>query len=416
MATLTVKIRNESMRLAELLDRERMMRRQERTSVVPFFEKYIADANAQTERSALVMALLQLALASIESGQSDGMLRAKDLIAKAENLLNAELENDSVQSPYFAYLQYCQGVWELNHHNHDRALSLLQSAYLRFEANEDIEGMALADDALGLYCMTIGNFEMAQMHFERSLLQRQEMNDEHGKAISFGNLGRFHLQIEELEPVEDLFQTSLEIGVECEDEQIQIEALSGLAQYAIVRPDWKTAIATVQNALQLTQEPLDTKRVAYLWLYLAEALLGSDRLEESLKAIDNEVKPRFTSLQSKAGIAAAKHIRGKILYRRLIDGLDSLEQDKIEHAEDALLDAAMIFEQEMMPQAYAKTLYDLAYLYQLCLNSRFKYQYQGKSVRSLELALNALDQFNCGNTKLAAQIDKMLMQSMGGGF
>jgi hypothetical protein len=134
------------------------------------------------------------------------------------------------------------------------------------------------------------------------------------------------------------------------------------------------------------------------------------------KAIDSEVKPRFTSLQHKAGIAAAKHIRGKILYRRLVDGLDSLEQDKIEHAEDALLDAAMIFEQEMMPQAYAKTLYDLAYLYQLCLNSRFKYQYQGKSVRSLELALNALDQFNCGNTKLAAQIDQMLMQSMGGGF
>ncbi|MEE3718277.1 hypothetical protein V2H45_16175 [Tumidithrix elongata RA019] len=399
------------MQSAELLEQGQLLRRQDRASAIHYFEKWLNIADERTDRLALATASMELALELIEISQPEGLLRANSLLQKAEDLLKNYPSNCDRQK---AYLHYCQGIWALKQNNLADGISLLQAAYQTYEQINDLEGLALTDDALGKYYATIGDFQTALFHLERSLSLRQELDDEHAKAISFGHLGRIHLQIEELDPVEDLFQTSLEIGLAYEDEVLRIQALSGLAQLAIARSQWQLAIAMIQEALDLTQEPLDTKRVAYLSLDFAEALLGDDRLEDSLKSIDLEVMPRFVKLQDKVGIAVAKRMRGRILYRRLLDGLDTLEEDTIEIAEDTLLDASMLFEQAKMPQEYAKTLYDLAFLYQLCLNSRFKYQYQGKSVRSLELALNVLEQYNQGNTRLASQMEAMLMHAMGG--
>jgi tetratricopeptide (TPR) repeat protein len=407
------------MQLVELLEQGHSLRQHDRASVIPYFEKWIAEVNEQSDPIALVTALTELALALIEIGQPEGVNRTKLLMQQAGSYLKSQStsrsksdsKNYGIQK---AYLLYAQGLWELKHHNFDRSLTSFQAAYQLYEVNADLGGQALADDALGLYYMTIGEFQTALMHLERALGYRQELDNEHGKAISFGNLGRFHLQIDQLEPVEDLFQTSLEIAVAEQDELLQILALSGLAQNLIAHGQWQIAISKVQSALKLTQEPLDTLRIAELSLHLAEAFLGAEQMDDSLRTIDREVMPRFRDLQNKAGIAAGKRIKGRIFYQRLILGFDSLEEDTIERAEDFLLDAAMLFEQEKMPIDYAKTLYDLAYLYQLCLNSRFKYQYQGKSVRSLELALNALQNFNSGDSRLAHQIDAMLLQTMGG--
>jgi tetratricopeptide (TPR) repeat protein len=403
------------MQLAELLEKGHSLRQHDRASLIPYFEKWIAEVNEQSDAIALVTALTELALELMEIGQPEGVTRAKLLMQQAGSYLKSQSKSDSgnydIQK---AYLLYAQGLWELKHHNFDRSLACFQAAYQLYEVNADLRGQALADDALGLYYMTVGEFQNALVHLERALGYRQELDDEHSKAISFGNLGRFYLLIDQLEPVEDLCQTSLEIGLTEQDELLQILALTGLAQNAIAHAQWQTAIGKVQSALKLTQEPLDTLRIAELSLHLAEAFLGAEQMDDSLRTIDREVMPRFRDLQNKAGIAAGKRIKGRIFYQRLILGFDSLEEDTIERAEDFLLDAAMLFEQEKMPIEYAKTLYDLAYLYQLCLNSRFKYQYQGKSVRSLELALNALQNFNRGDSRLANQIDAMLLQAMGG--
>jgi hypothetical protein len=79
------------------------------------------------------------------------------------------------------------------------------------------------------------------------------------------------------------------------------------------------------------------------------------------------------------------------------------------------LDAAMVFEQQGMTQEYARTLYDLAGLYNLCTNhSTLFFQYQGKMVRSLELALSVLEQFEVGNDHLISEIENALNQAMSG--
>jgi hypothetical protein len=100
----------------------------------------------------------------------------------------------------------------------------------------------------------------------------------------------------------------------------------------------------------------------------------------------------------------------------LREGLDVIDEEAIETAEDSLLDASLTFEQFGMMHEYAKTLYDLAALYQLCSSSQYQYQYQGKSLRSLELSLSVLDQLNMGDSQLALQVEAMLHQVMRGSF
>jgi tetratricopeptide (TPR) repeat protein len=195
-----------------------------------------------------------------------------------------------------------------------------------------------------------------------------------------------------------------------------LQALKGLAKVAIAESQWQLAIELIKEVISLLQEPVDTIEIGYLYCDLAEALLGDRQIEKSLICIRVEVLPRFRDYQYLKGIAIAKHLRGRIYVQRLLNGLDSLDEDAIETAEDSLLDALIAFEQFGMMSNYAKVLYDLACLYQLCSSSQFQYQYQGKSLRSLELSLSTLDQLGMSNTQLASQVEAMLNQVMRGSF
>ncbi|MCA6589573.1 MAG: hypothetical protein IM531_08220 [Pseudanabaena sp. M090S1SP1A06QC] len=45
-----------------------------------------------------------------------------------------------------------------------------------------------------------------------------------------------------------------------------------------------------------------------------------------------------------------------------------------------------------------------------------KYQYQSKSLRSLELSLSVLEQLGLGNSQFASQVEELLNQAMRGNF
>lgn len=401
------------MKLAEFLIQSQQLRQQDRTLAIAYFEQCLQNTTtseqAETDLSTTVRILLDLALELIATRQSESLKRAKALVQQAEGILEANCDRELK-----AYSLYVRSILALESEKMRDVLPVLQSAYAAYENN--LEGQSLTDEAIGQYYLQRYDIQSALASFERSLSVRLELEDESAIAKSYAHLGNLYLLSGDIKQAASLFQSTLDIAVAKTNNFLWLQALKGLAKVAIAQSQWQTAIALSKEAISLLKEPVDTIEIGYLYCDLAEALLGDRQVEKSLLCVRVEVLPRFRDYQYLKGIAIAKHLRGRIYVYRLLDGLDSLDEDAIETVEDSLIDASMAFEQFGMMFEYAKSLYDLACLYQLCSSSQFQYQYQGKSLRSLELSISVLDQLGMSNTHLASQVEAMLNKAMHGSF
>ncbi|BBC22700.1 tetratricopeptide repeat protein [Pseudanabaena sp. ABRG5-3] len=402
------------MKLAEFLMQGQQLRQQDRTSAIAYFEQCLhntTDENSEGALGTTVRVLLDLAVELIATKQLAQLQRAKVLVQQAGEVLNQSLESSHEQQ---AYLLYVRAILAMELGELRDVLPLLQNAYDVY--GDNLEGQSLTDDAIGHYYIKIGDYQSALMSFERSLSLRLESSDESAIGKSYAYLGKLYVLSGEVNQAASLFQNTLDIAIANSDNFLRLQALKGLVKVALAEAQWQTAIELIKDAIDLLKEPVDSIEIGYLYCDLAEALLGNRQTEDSLICIRINALPRFRDFQYLRGIAIAKHIRGRIYIHRLLEGLDSLDEDSIETAEDSLVDASMTFEQFGMMYDYAKVLYDLACLYQLCSNSQLQYQYQGKSLRSLELSLSTLDQLGMSNTQLASQVELMLNQVMRGSF
>ena len=405
------------MKLAEFLHQGQQLRRQGRTFAIAYFEQSLQnnlDVNADAGMADLAMTariLLDLALELIGTRLPESLQRGESLIQQATETLDQNPTTDNEQR---AYLLYVRANLALELGKLTDVLQILENAYQLYQDHP--EGLAITDDAIGRYYLQVNDPQSALNHFERALSLRLESEYECAIAKSYTYLGKLYLSIEDTNQAVSLYQNALEIALANDDRALQLQSLKGLAKSAIVEHQWQTAIALSKDAITLLQEPVDTIEIGYLYCDLSEALLGDRQINQSLLCIRAEVLPRFRDYQYQKGIAIAKHIRGQIYVHRLLEGLDSLDEDSIETAQDSLLDASMGFEELGMMLDYAKTLYDLASLYQLCSNSPFQYQYQGKALRSLELSLSVLDKLGMSSTQFALQVDELLDQAMRGKF
>jgi tetratricopeptide (TPR) repeat protein len=403
------------MKLAEFLVQGQHLRQQDRTLAIAYFEQCLqnttTDENVEGDPSTTIRVLLDLAVELIATKQSESLQRAQALVQQAGEALNQDPEPDHEQE---AYLLYVRATLALELGELSDVLYVLETAHEAYTNSR--EGQALTDDAIGEYYLRINDIQSALISFERSLSARLEIEDECKIAKSYVHLGRLYLASGDINQAASLFQHTLDIALAKADNFLRLQALKGLVKVAIAESQWSLAIELSKEAISLLKEPVDSIEIGYLYCDLAEALLGDRQVEASLICVRVEVLPRFRDYQYLRGIAIAKHIRGRIYVYRLLDGLDSLDEDAIETAEDSLLDASLSFEQFGMSHEYAKSLYDLACLYQLCGSSQVQYQYQGKSLRSLELSLSVLDQLGLSHTKLGSQVEAMLNQVMRGSF
>lgn len=402
------------MKLAEFLKQGQQLRQQGRTSTIAYFEQCLQNTNINNSGADLgttARVLLDLAVELIATKQPEKLQRAEELLQQAGNALNQNLGINEEQK---AYLLYVQALFALESGKLSNVLNILQEAHEAYGNN--LEGQALTDDAIAHYYIRVGDFQSALMSFERSLSLRLESTDECAIGKSYIYLGQLYLSAGDINQAASLFQNTLDIAIANSDNFLRLQVLKGLSKVAIAESKHQTAIALIKDAITLLKEPVDTIEIGYLYCDLAEALLGDRQIKESLICIEVNALSRFRDFQYQKGIAIAKHIRGRIYMHRLLEGIDSLNEDAIETAEDSLLDASIGFEQFGMMADYAKVLYDLACLYQLCSSSQFPYQYQGKSLRSLELSLSVLDKLDMGSTKLAAQVETMFNQLMRGSF
>ena len=400
------------MKLAEFLHQGKQLRRQGRTFAIAYFEQCLqSTTDTNEEGGGTVRILLDLALDLIETRQPESLQRGENLIQQAAEKLE---QNPSFDDEQKAYLLYVQARLAIALGGLTDVFQILQNAYELYHQNP--QGQSLIDDAIGEHYLQINDPQLALNHFERSLALRLESQDECAIAKSYTYLGKLYLAIADIPQAISLYQNALEIALTNEDRDLQLQSLKGLAKAALAEQQWQTAIDLSKDAIALLQEPVDTIEIGYLYCDLSEALLGDRQIESSLLCVRSEVLPRFRDYQYQKGIAIAKHLRGRIYVNRLLEGLDSLDEDAIETAQDSLLDASMGFEELGMMLDYAKTLYDLACLYQLCSNSPFQYQYQGKALRSLELSLSVLDKLGMSSTQFALQVDELLDQAMRGKF
>jgi tetratricopeptide (TPR) repeat protein len=403
------------MKLAEFLIQGQHLRQQDRTLAIAYFEQCLQNTttgeNVEEDPSTTIRVLLDLAVELIATKQLESLQRAQILVQQAGEALNQNPDHDRQQE---AYLLYVRAILALELGELNDVLPILERAYEAYSDNR--EGQSLTDDAIGQYYLRVNDLQSALMSFERSLSIRLEIEDECAIAKSYSHLGQLYLISGDINQAASLFQSTLDIALASSDNFLRLQALKGLVKVAIAESQWQMAIEMIKDGISLLKEPVDSIEIGYLYCDLAEALLGDRQVEESLICIRVHVLPRFRDYQYLRGIAIAKHLRGRIYVYRLLDGLDSLDEDAIETAEDSLIDASIAFEQFGMMYPYAKSLYDLACLYQLCGNSQFQYQYQGKSLRSLELSLSVLDQLGMSNTQLASQVEAMLNQVMRGSF
>ncbi len=395
------------MQLAELLARGRLLRRQNRVEAIDCFEQCIKQAEESKDNILVATASAELALELAATHQPSALKHAKDLLDQSEVVLKS-CNNCALE---IFYVWYCQGYLELQAGRYDEALSYLQVAYQGYQSHP--EGLARVEDALGQYYMAINDFPQALSYLERSLARREPEAYDSDKTISYGYLGAWYLQAEQYEVAENYFGQSLDWSLQFSDHRTQLQALSGLGRVAIAQGQWETAEILIRESVQLVQEPLDTDQVAFLYCDLSEVLLATNQGLESQKYLENEALPRFKRLQNQRGLATVNHLLGQVYKYRILEGIDSLTEKTIENAEDYLLEASLMFEENGMIRDYAQTLYDLASLYNLPIGSQYRYQYQGKAIRSLELAADALKRFNYNSSNLFRQIDHFSDQLIG---
>ncbi|MFM7601305.1 MAG: tetratricopeptide repeat protein [Pseudanabaena sp.] len=403
------------MKLAEFLIQGQHMRQQDRTLAISYFEKCLQNTTTSehldSDPSTTIRVLLDLAVELVATKQLESLQRAQVLVQQAGEVLRQHPDQDHEQE---AYLLYARSILALELGELSDVLHILQTAHQSYRNSQ--QGQALIDDAIGQYYLRVNDLQSALMSYERSLSVRLEIEDECAIAKSYIHLGQLYLISGDIDQAASLFQSTLDIALANSDNFLRLQALKGLVKVAIAESQWQTAIEMIKDGISLLKEPVDSIEIGYLYCDFAEALLGDRQIEESLICIRVNVLPRFRDYQYLRGIAIAKHLQGRIYVYRLLDGLDSLDEDAIETAEDSLIDASVAFEQFGMMHEYARSLYDLACLYQLCGNSQFQYQYQGKSLRSLELSLSILDQLGMSHTQLASQVESMLNQVMRGSF
>jgi tetratricopeptide (TPR) repeat protein len=393
------------MQATELLKQGRLLRRQDRAEAIACFEESIQRAESINDQMLISNALTELAIELIEIGQILALGRAKSLLDRSMDLLQ-KLDNsvDTQIQQKKDYVVYAQGLLSLQEGNFREAIAQFDRVYPSYV--NDPEMLANLDRTLAESYLALGEFKTSISYLERSIFKTN-------KGSNYEQLGRIYLQLDQYQRAKDYFEQSLDFALETDDKYLRVQAFIGLSQVEIAESQWENAIAVINEVLSQLEEPFDLQQVAYLYLYLAEAKMGLGNILEAQEYLENYAIPRFNKLQNQHGLASGKSTLARVLSDRLAKGMDDMNEDTIDAIADEFLEALMLFDLYGTPQDKAKALYDLAHLYTLCNEPRYKYQYQGKALRSLEQALIALEKFRDDSSGLVTKIELFLNELMG---
>jgi tetratricopeptide (TPR) repeat protein len=399
------------MQPTDLLEQGQLLRRQDRAEAIACFEESIQRAESINDQMLISNALTALAIELIEIGQILALGRAKSLLDRSMYLLKdlaANLDrNDTELSINLKqkkdYVIYAQGLLSLQEGNFDLAIAQFDRVYDSFVCDPEMQ--STLNCTLAQSYIALGDFKTSLSYLERI------SNFNNGNKCA--QLGQIYLHLDQYSLAKDYFEQSLDIALETDDKYLRVRAFIGLSQVAIAEHHWENAIAVIKEVLSQLEEPVDMQDVAYLYLNLAEAKIGVGELLLAQEHVEQNAIPRFERFQNLHGLALAKRTLARVLCCRLALGLDDMSEEMIEAIADEFLESLILFDSYGTPQDKAKTLYDLANLYTLCNESRYKYQFHGKAARSLEQALKILEHHKDDSPALVTKIELFLDKLMG---
>ncbi len=373
------------MNRAEMLEEGRMLRQQDRGSAFDYYEQQRQRAAISHDRDLWLASTLTLAWELLESGQQDrGLI---DQVA-------------TVAEPNDPFLLLAQGQKLLTEGKILDAIVTLQTP----TTTDDLELQGLLSDHLGLCYSLSHQFDSATKHYDRAITLFSP--DSFYLGFSHVHLGEMFLFMQNFDKGEEEAQTALEIALQTEDTLLRFNALVLLIKIALRRQQWEVANALIEDAQELIDPDIDHLEVATLLLLQIEQLIRTEDVSAALSLWD--YVPASLAKVNKWQIhQQAKYIEGLLGIGKIAEGLINLNEDIVESLEDILLDVATAYEEQQMYSHQALVLLDITHLYSFAIKLPTPYEFQGKSIRSVEQAGVLLKQIGLQDTQLGQEIDQI---------
>lgn len=378
------------MNLKEMLEEGRMLRQQDRDSAFDYYEQQRQRAAVSQDRELWLASTATLAWELLERGQSDGGLIEQAI---------------TVAEPDYPYLLLARGRLLMAEGRFQSALDLLQTP----TTTDDLQLQGLLADSIAC-CLSIAHqFDRAKSYFDRAIALLSP--DSFYLGFVYIHLGEMHLRMQNFHQSEEDAQNALEIAIKTEDGLLRFWALVLLTKIAIRNDRMEIAHALIEDSQELIDPDIDRLEVAHLLLLQIELLCQEGDITSAL-AMEEHLAPRLTKLNDWQTKQQAKYLEGKIEVGKIAEGLVGLNEDTIERLEDILLDVALQYEERQMYSSQALVLLEVARLYFFALKLTTPYQFQGKSLRSLEQAGELLKQVGLKDTALGQEVEQLYDQML----
>ncbi len=369
----------------EMLENGRILRQEDRGSGIIYYEQQMQKAALANDQDLWLASTLTLAWELLESGNTD-----RGLIEQALPLVDRN-------NPY---LLLAQGQSLMAGGNFLEATNLLQTP----TTTDDQELQGLISNHLGQCLSLTHQFAEAQKHYDRAtaLLSPESFY----LGFNYIHLGEMALFMQNFDKAEEAAQNALEIAIQTEDQLLRFRALVLLTQIALRRNQMEVAAALIEDAQPLIDLETDHLEVVTLLLLQLEHLCRSGEVSGALSFWEH-ISPRLSLVNNWQIKQQAKYLEGLLGIGKISEGLVNLNEDVIENLEDIFLEVALAYEERQMYSHQALVLLDMAALYSFAIKLPTPYEFQGKSIRSVEQAGVLLEKVGLKQTKLGHEIDRI---------
>lgn len=286
-------------------------------------------------------ALLELALTAMQRGKAP-FDEVKALLEKASSVAGADKRLNGLVASV-------EGRFYWKSSQFRKAGECLEKAKGLLEESGAEEDLAKVLDSLAMFYEHSGERERALSYYSLSLSKKAQCRDFHGIGITLGNLGRFHLRMNEPELALSCLTDDLRIAETIRDLRAQVVVKINIGQALTELDRLDEAQKVLEEALALARQQGWGPQEAYALKDLARVVARTGDLQKALDLIREALAlgPEKTP----------DYIRGQLL---LTQGELLVELGDADKANSALEDACQVFDGLGAQQERALALHGLA--------------------------------------------------------
>ena len=295
------------------------------------------------------------------TAQATTLVRQRDLRGAHRLLDEARDRADPADAALQGTVAHTRAVAFFHEGRTDLALPQLHEALAHFGADHFATGRVL--DSLGMVYAGRANFRVAREFFEQSIRHKRRFDDEPGLALSYGQLGRLHLDWGQLDQAEENFQEDLRLTRKLMDDRGEAQMYNHLGQVALARGHreaaagrraaakryWVEAAGWLDGAIRLCGEHSNPITEGFARKDRALVSVAQGQLPEAEQQVQ-KADELFKSANFPEGLAQVNRVWGMV--RR--------GQGRLDEATRKLRAALAFFESTGDVSEEARTLWEIA--------------------------------------------------------